>query len=143
MQLALEQAVLAYQHNEVPVGAVVVIDNQVVGQGFNQMISTNDPSAHAEIIALRTAANNIGNYRLVNAKLYVTLEPCTMCAGSLVHARIDEVIFGAADLRTGAIQSVNQMLDAPYHNHRVKYQGGILAEACGGLLKKFFKERRA
>ena len=142
MQRAYELAEKAAQLGEVPVGAVLVLNNEVIGEGYNQPIGAHDPSAHAEIIALREGAKRIGNYRLINAALYVTLEPCTMCAGAMVHARIKRLIFGARDTRTGVVQSVASVLDAPYHNHRVNYVGGVMSERCGALLSDFFRKKR-
>jgi len=128
---------------EVPVGAIIVLDEQVIGAGFNRPISSSDPTAHAEIVALRDAAQRLGNYRLTGATLYVTVEPCTMCAGALIHARIARLVFGAAEPRTGAVISTGRVLDNPAHNHRVAVSGGVLAEACGAVLRNFFAVRRA
>jgi tRNA(adenine34) deaminase len=143
MQLALANAKKAYQANEVPVGAVIVdANNNILGQGWNQPVGASDPSAHAEIVALRLAANSINNYRIPDATLYVTLEPCAMCAGAMVHARIKRLVFGAKDPRTGAAGSVFNLTDSEKLNHRIKVTSGILADECGNLLKEFFQARR-
>ncbi len=143
MQQAIALAKLAEEHGEVPVGAVLVKDNQVIATGFNQTISTHDPSAHAEIIALRNAGESIKNYRLINTTLYVTLEPCAMCAMALVHARVERVVFAAADYKTGAAGSVFSLLEDPKHNHKVEVLAGVLHEECSAMLSQFFKKRRA
>ena len=142
MRHALQLAEHAASKQEVPVGAVLVLNNEVIGEGYNSPITHNDPCAHAEIIALRNGAKTLNNYRLIDTTLYVTLEPCLMCAGAMVHARIKRLIFGANDPKAGVIESVAQMLDFPFLNHRVNYSGGLLAEQCGGVLSKFFRERR-
>lgn len=142
MQQALALAQLAAQNGEVPVGAIVVKDGVVIGQGSNAPIAKHDPSAHAEIIAMRSAAENIGNYRLVDCTLYVTLEPCAMCAGAIQHARIARLVFGASDPKTGACGSVINLMAEPKLNFHTKVEGGILAENCGQLLKHFFANRR-
>ncbi|WP_395376024.1 tRNA adenosine(34) deaminase TadA [Marinicella sp. W31] len=143
MQAALAQARLAESIEEVPVGAVVVADGQIIGQGYNQVIRLHDPTAHAEIMALRDAAQQLGNYRLPQTTLYVTLEPCMMCAGSMVHARIGTVIYGAADPKTGIINSRDTLLHKPYHFHQIEAVGGVLEQQCSALLTAFFKRRRA
>jgi tRNA(adenine34) deaminase len=142
MQRAIELARIAESRGEVPVGAVLVKDDQIIGEGFNSPISENDPTAHAEIRAIRDAAKRLGNYRLLNTSLYVTLEPCVMCVGAIVHARIGEVIYGATEPRTGAAGSVFDILTSPEHNHRVELRGGVLADECSQLLKGFFQQRR-
>jgi tRNA(adenine34) deaminase len=142
MQRALSLAKIAAEANEVPVGAVLVLEEDHIAEGFNCPISTHDPSAHAEMVALRKGAEKMGNYRLVNTTLYVTLEPCMMCAGAMVHARIKRLIYGAADPKTGAIQSKAHLLDQPFLNHRIAYAGGLLAEECGQLLSQFFQAKR-
>lgn len=142
MQQALLLAKQATAADEVPVGAVIVSGDQVIGSGFNQPISSRDPVAHAEIVALRAAAQRIQNYRLVGATLYVTLEPCMMCAGAMVHARVKRLVYGASDPKTGAIISQARMLDQPFLNHVVSYEGGLLADECGSMLKDFFQRRR-
>ena len=142
MRRALELAALAAQREEVPVGAVVVRDGELLGEGFNQVITAADPSAHAEIVALRDAAARVGNYRLPGATLYVTLEPCTMCAGALVHARIAELVFAAREPRAGVVCSTCQLLDEPWYNHKVSWQEGVLATQSAELLQAFFRARR-
>ena len=142
MQQAILLAQKAASIDEVPVGAIVVSGEQIIGSGYNQPITSNDPSAHAEMIALRSAAQRIQNYRLVGATMYVTLEPCMMCAGAMVHARIKRLVFGAADPKTGVITSQSRLLDQTFLNHRVTYEGGLLADECGGLLREFFQRKR-
>lgn len=142
MQRALELAQHAQSLGEVPIGAVLVKDDQVIGEGFNAPISQQDPTAHAEIMALRNAAKHIGNYRLLNTTLYVTIEPCVMCAGALVHARVKEVVFGAAEPRTGAGGSVFEVLQSSKLNHQVRVRSGVMAVECAGLLQQFFRDRR-
>ena len=142
MQRAIELAKLAESCGEVPVGAVLVKDDQIIGEGYNSPISANDPTAHAEIRALRDAAQHIGNYRLLNTSLYVTLEPCLMCVGAIVHARVGEVIYGATEPKTGAAGSVFDVLTSPANNHNVDLRGGVLADECALLLKDFFQKRR-
>ena len=142
MRRALALADRAADEGEVPVGAVVVRDGVLLGEGWNQVIATHDPSGHAEIVALRDAARVLGNYRLSGATLYVTLEPCTMCAGAMVHARIASLVFGAQEPRAGVVSSACQLLDEPWFNHRVSWQGGVLAEESSTRLKAFFQARR-
>lgn len=142
MQHAIRMAQQANTINEVPVGAVAVFNNEIIGAGFNCPISSNDPTAHAEIIALRQAAQKLNNYRLLEVTLYVTLEPCLMCVGAMLHARIKRLVFGALDPKTGAIVSVFKLLDEKKHNHKIEYQSGILAAECGNLLTTFFKTKR-
>ncbi|MGV6809354.1 MAG: tRNA adenosine(34) deaminase TadA [bacterium] len=142
MREALDLARQAAACGEVPVGAILVHDEQIIGAGWNQVISLHDPSAHAEIMALRAAGQNVENYRHPNTRLYVTLEPCTMCAGALIHARIDTVIFGAYDAKTGMAGSVNNVFAEAHHNHHPTIIGGILADECGTLLSDFFRQRR-
>ncbi|MBU3620748.1 tRNA adenosine(34) deaminase TadA [Polynucleobacter sp. CS-Odin-A6] len=142
MQQALEQAELASIAGEVPVGAVLVRDGQVIARGFNQPISNHDPSAHAEMMTLRVAAQAELNYRLPGATLYVTLEPCTMCAGAMLHARVGRVVFGAADPKTGAAGSVLNVFAEKQINHQTQVEGGIMGDECGRVLRDFFKERR-
>ena len=143
MQLALDLAKRAATHGEVPVGAIVVLDDQVIGEGYNQPIASSDPSAHAEIIAMRAAAKKLANYRLLNSSLYVTLEPCLMCAGAMLHARIKALIYGADDPKVGASKNIFNLeaVDARI-NHRVECIGGVLAEASAALLRDFFRVRR-
>ncbi|EJL92017.1 cytosine/adenosine deaminase [Herbaspirillum sp. CF444] len=142
MRLALSQAQHAWDLGEVPVGAVVVKDGEVIATGFNQPIGQHDPTAHAEIMALRAAAEKLGNYRLPGCELYVTLEPCIMCAGAMMHARLARVVFGAADPKTGAGGSVVNLFEQEQLNHHTELVGGVMADACGQLLKDFFAERR-
>lgn len=132
----------AAENDEVPVGAVVVRAGEIIGRGFNSPISRRDPSAHAEILALRDAARNLGNYRLPGCTLYVTLEPCAMCVGAIFHARLDKVIYGAPDPKTGACGSVVDLPLETRLNHHAVFTGGVLAEECGHLLHEFFAERR-
>ena len=144
MRQALEQARLAAQKNEVPVGAVLVDDNgELLAVGHNQPISSSDPSAHAEIVALRAAAHKLGNYRLPGSTLYVTLEPCTMCVGALVHARINRLVYGATEPKSGAIESTQRLFETGQFNHRPEVDGGLLAGECSQLLSSFFEARRA
>ena len=142
MQQALDQAKLAAAAGEVPVGAVLVRDGQVISTGFNQPITNSDPSAHAEMMALRAAASDESNYRLPGTTLYVTLEPCTMCAGAMLHARVDRVVFGTTDPKTGAAGSVLNVFSEKQINHQTQVEGGIMGEECGQVLRDFFKERR-
>jgi tRNA(adenine34) deaminase len=142
MQQAIEQAHLAALAGEVPVGAVLVRDGQVISKAFNRPITNHDPSAHAEMLTLRQAADTEQNYRLPGTTLYVTLEPCTMCAGAILHARVDRIVYGAPDPKTGAAGSVLDVFSAKQINHQTRVDGGIMAEECGQLLKTFFKERR-
>jgi tRNA(adenine34) deaminase len=142
MQHALELARQAEEHGEVPVGAIVVLDNKAIGRGWNQSITANDPSAHAEIIALRNASHHIKNYRLLDATLYVTLEPCTMCAGAIIHSRIKRLVYGAIDPNTGAAGSVFNFLLSGQLNHKVDISKGVLAEECSMIMQAFFKKRR-
>jgi tRNA(adenine34) deaminase len=142
MEHALELARCAEQAGEVPVGAVLVRDGELIGEGSNQPIGSCDPTAHAEILALRQAALRVGNYRLVDSTLYVTLEPCPMCAGALVHARVRRVVYGASDSRSGACGTVFNLLQSDVLNHQAEVEGGILAEECASLLQDFFRARR-
>ena len=143
MRLALEQARHAWDLGEVPVGAVVVKDGQVIAAGYNQPIAQHDPTAHAEIVALRKAAEVLGNYRLPGCELYVTLEPCVMCSGAMMHARLARVVYGAADPKTGACGSVLNLFEQEQLNHHTAIEGGVMAEECGAMLKDFFAARRA
>lgn len=143
IRYALSLAAKAEGMNEIPVGAVVVADNQIIGEGYNTPIVDHDPSAHAEMKAIRMAARAIENYRVINATLYVTLEPCPMCAGLLVHSRINRLVFGAFDAKTGAAGSVMQLCQHPQLNHQLEISGGVLADECGGIISEFFKRRRA
>ena len=142
MQQAFGLAEHAISQQEVPVGAVVVLEDKVIGKGWNQPIANNDPSAHAEIMALRNAAKTIGNYRLLDATLYVTLEPCLMCVGAILHSRIKRLVFGAYDSKTGAAGTVFDVLTDTRHNHTVEVQGGVLEKQNAELLQTFFRQRR-
>lgn len=143
MRLALAQAERARDAGEVPVGAIVLdASGQVIGQGYNCTISDHDPTAHAEIVALRQAARRMGNYRLPGARLYVTLEPCSMCLGAMMHARLDRVVFGAADPKTGACGGAVSLHEIEKLNHHTHVLGGLLAQECGDMLRQFFRARR-
>ncbi|SDX36888.1 tRNA(adenine34) deaminase [Collimonas sp. OK242] len=142
MQQAISQARNAWALGEVPVGALVVKDGQIIATGFNQPIGNHDPTAHAEIMALRAAAAILGNYRLPGCEMYVTLEPCAMCAGAMMHARLARVVYGASDPKTGACGSVLNLFEQEKLNHHTELTAGVLAEECGTLLKEFFAERR-
>ena len=143
MQRALELARHAQdEHAEVPVGAVLVANDEIIGEGWNHSITGNDPSAHAEVMALRDAGRKLGNYRFPGATLYVTLEPCVMCSGALVHARVARVVFGADDPKTGAAGSVFDTLISEKHNHRIAVEKGLRASEAGDLLRAFFRQRR-
>ena len=142
MRYAMQLAQRAEEAGEVPVGAVLVHEGQVVAEGWNLSVCEHDPTAHAEIRVLRAAGQQVGNYRLLHTTLYVTLEPCIMCTGALIHARIGRLVYGAADLKTGAVQSVFSLLGNPRHNHQVAVTGGVLADACSQQLSSFFARRR-
>lgn len=142
MRMAIEQAQLAAVSGEVPVGAVLVKDGQVISKAFNKPIANHDPSAHAEMLALREAALAEENYRIPGSTLYVTLEPCAMCSGAMLHARIDRVVYGAPDPKTGAAGSVLDIFASKQINHQTSVEGGIMSEECGQLLRDFFKGRR-
>jgi tRNA(adenine34) deaminase len=142
MQRALELAHQAEAEGEVPVGAILVKEDQILGEGWNAPIGEHDPTAHAEIRALRNAAKRLGNYRLPDTTLYVTLEPCVMCAGAIIHARVQRVVYGAVDPKTGAAGSVFDILNSELHNHRVHISGGVLEQECSTLLKDFFQAKR-
>ena len=142
MGLALAQGQLAFDCGEVPVGAVVVLAGKVVGRGYNKPITSLDPSAHAEVVALRDAAKNIGNYRLSGATLYVTVEPCTMCAGLLVHSRIERLVYGTTEPKSGVIESAMCLLDRPFYNHKIDIVGGVMAMEASTLMSDFFAIRR-
>jgi tRNA(adenine34) deaminase len=142
MQYALNLAAKAAQMNEVPVGAVLIKDDTIIGEGCNASITECDPTAHAEIMALRAGATHVGNYRLLDTTLYVTLEPCLMCAGALVHARIARLVYGAPDYKAGVVMTREQILAKPYLNHRIEHHGGLMALECGNILSDFFKSRR-
>lgn len=142
MRAALKQAHSAYEKNEVPVGAIVVHDNHIIASAHNMPVATNDPAAHAEILAIREACRIMGNYRLVGATLYATLEPCLMCCGAIVHARIARVVFGACDEKYGAAVSIYRIFDDERLNHRVEFHGGVLKDSCAEILRRFFREKR-
>lgn len=143
MEEALRSAQRSLEAGEVPIGAVVVHDNKIIARSHNLSITTNDPTAHAEILALREAGAVLGNYRLSDCSLFVTIEPCPMCAGAMVHARLQRVVYGARDPKTGADGSVMQVLNHPAQNHRIEVQSGVLAGRCAELLQSFFRERRS
>lgn len=143
MQQALMLAAKAEQENEVPVGALVVSEfGEILGEGWNRPIASSDPTAHAEVIALRQAAAKVANYRLVNSTLYVTLEPCMMCCGALIHARVKRVVFGACEPKAGAVNSQLQLLNLPHTNHSIEVVSGVCEQVCSNLLSAFFKRRR-
>jgi len=142
MAHALRLAVCAEQADEVPVGAVLVRGGELLAEGWNRPISLNDPTAHAEVMALRAAGEVLDNYRLCDTTLYVTLEPCVMCLGAIVHARVERLVFGAHDPRAGAVESAFELLQSGKFNHEVVCEGGVMAEACGEMLRAFFRRRR-
>ena len=142
MRHALALAEKAAANGEVPVGAVVVRDGEIIGEGFNCPISTNDPTAHAEVIALRNAARRTDNYRLPDTTLYVTVEPCTMCAGAMVHARVYRVVYGTSEPKAGVASSNMELFSLPHFNHHVSCEGGVLQEECSAVMRVFFRERR-
>jgi tRNA(adenine34) deaminase len=142
MRAALDEASRARDHNEVPVGALVFLGDAIVGRGFNQPITSHDPTAHAEIVAMRAAARQVGNYRLTGAVLCVTIEPCLMCVGAMVHARIGTVVFGAPEPKSGAIVSTIRGVELPGLNHKFEVVGGVLEDECRELVQAFFRERR-
>ena len=143
MEEALRAAQRALEAGEVPIGAVVVCGNKVIGRGWNSNLTDSDPTAHAEIMALREAARAVGNHRLSGCELFATIEPCPMCAGALVHARIQRLVYGADDPKAGAVHSVMQVLNHPKLNHQMEVRGGVLASRCSDLLQTFFRQRRA
>ncbi len=138
----MERAIKAWEQGEIPVGAVLVADNQILAEGWNQSIIAHDPIAHAEIIALRKGGGKLQNYRLLNTTLYVTLEPCIMCAGAMVHSRIQRLVYGASDMKTGAAGSLIDILRHPGMNHQIEITSGVLVEECSTMLSAFFKQRR-
>jgi tRNA(adenine34) deaminase len=142
MDEALQTAQQALQAGEVPVGAIVVLGDKIVGRGWNRNLSDHDPSAHAEIVALRNAGTAIGNHRLIGCELFVTIEPCAMCAGAMIHARLKRLVYGADDPKAGAVHSVMQVLNHPQLNHKMEVRGGVAADRCAELLQEFFKSRR-
>lgn len=142
MTQALKLADQAEAEGEIPVGAIVVQDNTIIAQGWNRSICTHDPSAHAEMLAIRSAGQHLKNYRMLDCTLYVTLEPCSMCAGLLVHSRIKRLVYGADDAKTGAVNSVVNLVQHPQFNHQIEVTSGVLAQECGNKLSAFFKRRR-
>lgn len=142
MQEAIAEAHAAADAGEVPIGAVAVHNSQIIGRGQNRVLRDLDPTAHAEIVAMRAAAQALGNYRLTDCELYVTLEPCAMCAGAMIHARLSRLIYAANDPKAGAVESVLQVLNHPKLNHQMAIESGVLAEEAGALLRDFFKQRR-
>ena len=142
MRAALDQARRAIDAGEVPVGAVVALDGEIVGRGFNRPITSNDPTAHAEIVAMRAAAQAVGNYRLAGATMYVTIEPCLMCVGAMVHARVGTLVFGAPEPKAGAVVSSCRAHELPSLNHRIEVVGGVLEEECRAVIQEFFRTRR-
>ncbi len=143
MTRALELAKYAAEHGEVPVGAVIVHEGMIIAEGYNQPISSCDPTAHAEVVAMRRACATLNNYRLTGCELYVTIEPCTMCVGAMVHARIKRVIFGALEPRAGALQSQFQLMENSSYNHSIAWNGGVLAEQCAAMMADFFRQKRS
>lgn len=142
IKVALECAAKAQAEDEVPVGAVLVHENKIIAKGWNQTIQLHDPTAHAEIVTLRHAGKQLKNYRLLDTTLYVTLEPCAMCVGALIHARVGRVVFGATEPKTGALGGAVDMMTLPHWNHRLKITGGVLAESCARILQDFFQAKR-
>ena len=142
MQQALELAEQAAACGEVPVGAILVAENQCIGKGYNQPLSANDPTAHAEIVALRDAAKNIGNYRLPGTTLYVTIEPCTMCFGAMIHSRIERLVYGASEPKAGIVQSQLKLSEQDFYNHQIQCEGSVLADKCSAQISEFFHRRR-
>ena len=142
MRAAIEEARKGFEAGEVPVGAVVVADGRIIGRGFNQPIGSHDPTAHAEVVAIREAARVTGNYRLVSSTLYVTIEPCLMCVGAMVHARVETLVFGAAEPKAGAVVSSCRAHELPSLNHRIEVVGGVLEDDCRSIIQEFFRGRR-
>lgn len=142
MRRAIELALEAESHNEIPVGAVIVANNKIIGEGFNQSIMNNDPSAHAEMMAIRHAGKTLNNYRLLDCTLYVTLEPCMMCSGLLIHSRVSRLVYAAKDLKTGAAGSAFNLVEHEKNNHKITVTQGVLEEECSTMLSSFFKRRR-
>ena len=143
MTRALELAKYAAEHGEVPVGAVIVHEGMIIAEGYNQPISSCDPTAHAEVVAMRRACATLNNYRLTGCELYVTIEPCTMCVGAMVHARIKRIVFGALEPRAGALQSQFQLMENSPYNHSIAWNGGVLAEQCAAMMADFFRQKRS
>jgi len=142
MQQAIQLAQKAADEDEVPVGAIIVKNNQLISEGWNQPIQSHDPSAHAEMMAIRNAGQALNNYRLIGTTMYVTLEPCSMCVGAMIHARVSRLVFGAADLKTGAAGSAINLIHDSIHNHKIDVHGGVMEEECKHLLQTFFKHKR-
>jgi len=142
MQRAIQLAQQAADEDEVPVGAVIVKDNQLIAEGWNQPIQSHDPSAHAEMMAIRNAGQFLNNYRLIDTTMYVTLEPCSMCVGAMIHARVKHLVFGASDLKTGATGSAINLIHDPIHNHKIEVTGGVMETECREVLQAFFKQKR-
>ncbi|KAA3647529.1 MAG: tRNA adenosine(34) deaminase TadA [Proteobacteria bacterium] len=142
MQLALDQAKLAAEQDEVPVGAIIVLNNKLIAAAHNSQIQLQNPTAHAEILAIEQAAQELQNYRLPGCSLYVTLEPCLMCVGAMIHARIERLIYGASDPKSGMAETVDSQFDKSHHNHQVVVTGGVLAQQCGDVLRDFFRAKR-
>jgi tRNA(adenine34) deaminase len=142
MREALSEALKAETEGEVPVGAVILLNEKIIGRGHNSPVRRHDPTAHAEIVALRQAARNVANYRLSGSILVVTIEPCIMCIGAMIHSRVDELIYGAADPKAGAVRSCCQLADRNHLNHRIRVTSGILEDECGSMLRSFFASRR-
>ena len=142
MQRALDLAAKAEQEGEVPVGAVLVRDGEIIGEGWNRPIISCDPTAHAEIVAMRNASQKLANYRLSDSTMYVTIEPCTMCVGAMVHARVAEIVFGATEPRAGAVCSHLNLLDNDHYNHRISWKGGVLENECRDIIGNFFRRKR-
>ena len=142
MQRAIQLAQQAADEDEVPVGAVIVKDNQLIAEGWNQPIQSHDPSAHAEMMAIRSAGQVLNNYRLIDTTMYVTLEPCSMCVGAMIHARVKHLVFGASDLKTGATGSAINLIHDPIHNHKIEVTGGVMETECREVLQAFFKQKR-
>lgn len=142
MQKAITLAKKAGEQKEIPVGAILIADNEIIGEGFNTSILDCDPTSHAEIISLRQGGQTLKNYRLINTTLYVTLEPCLMCLGAMIHARIKRLVFGAYDSKSGAVNNIIKLIEPNKLNHRIDFEGGVLADECGEILKVFFSERR-
>jgi len=142
MQYAIQLAQKAADQDEVPVGAVIVKDNQLIAEGWNQPIQSHDPSAHAEIMAIRNAGQALNNYRLIDTTMYVSLEPCSMCVGAMIHARVKHLVFGASDLKTGATGSAINLIHNPIHNHKIEVTGGVMEAECREVLQLFFKLKR-
>lgn len=143
MRRALELAQFAQLQDEVPVGALIVLQDEIIAEGWNQVINLADPSAHAEIVAIREASKTLANYRLPDCELYVTIEPCTMCFGTMVHSRIERVVYGAKEPRAGMLDSNTQLSEADFYNHKLRWQGGILEQECSSLISEFFRRRRS